>query len=194
MSMAGTELPATSFALLGLLIFDTSETEGLTGYELKQRADFTLRYYWVSPAMSQIYTELRRLAAIGYIVENSGDGPARYRITEAGQSALTTWLFHGEVGFPVLKHPVALRLLMGRLSTPDALSRMLAQHVDELAARRADLQAVRDMLGDEHRTRYAAMVADWGLEYYDSETRIVTGLRTRLDEEAASQDPPEAPS
>ena len=47
-------LPTTSYALLGLLSFG----DELTGYELKQRADSTLRFYWVSPAMSQVYTEL----------------------------------------------------------------------------------------------------------------------------------------
>ena len=55
-------LSMTSYAILGLLAFDgESETKGLTGYELKQRADRTLRFYWTSPAMSQIYTELDKL-------------------------------------------------------------------------------------------------------------------------------------
>ena len=43
------DLPVTSYALLGLLTFG----DELTGYELKQRADNTLRFYWVAPAMSQ---------------------------------------------------------------------------------------------------------------------------------------------
>ena len=46
------ELATTSYALLGLLAFG----DGLTGYELKQRADKTLRFYWVSPAMIQVYS------------------------------------------------------------------------------------------------------------------------------------------
>jgi DNA-binding PadR family transcriptional regulator len=159
-----------------LLSFDS-----LSGYELKQRADFTLRYYWVSPAMSQIYTELRKLSEAEFVETAPSDGPARYRVTELGEEQLQTWLFHGEVGFPILKHPVALRLLMGRLSTPEQLASMLEGLLDDLAERRADLQGGRDMLGDEHRVRYAAMVADWGLAYYDSEAQIVAGLRERLD-------------
>jgi len=178
--MSTREPPATAFALLGLLVFDSGNPDGLTGYELKQRADRTLRFYWVSPAMSQVYSELKRLAAAGYVAELDADATTRYRVTERGQRALTQWLFEREPGFPVLKHPVALRLLMGRLSTPDALEQMLARHLDDLAARRAELQAVRDMLGDDHDRRYAALVADWGLAYYDSETRIVDGLRDRL--------------
>jgi len=42
-------LPTTSYALLGLLTFG----DELTGYELKRRADNTLRFYWVAPAMSR---------------------------------------------------------------------------------------------------------------------------------------------
>ena len=57
------DLPVTSYALLGLLTFG----DELTGYELKQRADFTLRFYWVSPAMSQVYSELARLTAAGLV-------------------------------------------------------------------------------------------------------------------------------
>ncbi len=181
MSMGESTLSTTAYALLGLLVFDRENPDGMTGYELKQRADFTLRYYWVSPAMSQIYTELRKLSEAEFVETAPSDGPARYRVTELGEEQLQTWLFHGEVGFPILKHPVALRLLMGRLSTPDALGAMLDGHLHDLSARRADLQGVRNMLGDEHDVRYAAMVADWGLAYYDSEARIVAGLRERLE-------------
>ena len=57
------DLPVTAYALLGLLSFGDS----LTGYELKQRADRTLRFYWVSPAMSQVYSELDRLHEHGLV-------------------------------------------------------------------------------------------------------------------------------
>ena len=78
----------TAYALLGLLTFG----DELTGYELKQRADNTLRFYWVAPAMSQIYTELG--AADRARVRRAGDaaGEGRrttaYRITTAGARAL----------------------------------------------------------------------------------------------------------
>ena len=83
-------LSTTSYALLGLLVFDSETSEhGLTGYELKQRADRTLRFYWVSPAMSQIYTELDRLSGSGYVQgvdDTSGKRTTRrFRITPAGR-------------------------------------------------------------------------------------------------------------
>src|SRR5919107_4338565 len=86
------DLPVTAYALLGLLTFG----DELTGYELKQRADITLRFYWVAPAMSQIYTELGRLTDHGYVEPLTSEGEGRrttaYRITAAGAHALHEWI------------------------------------------------------------------------------------------------------
>src|SRR6476659_2997184 len=103
-------LPATSYALLGLLTFG----DELTGYELKRRADNTLRFYWVAPAMSQIYSELTRMTNRG--------------------------LVEGRVGFPVLKHTVLLRLLIGHVGEPERIRAMLEEYVAELTVARDDLR------------------------------------------------------
>ncbi|HYI52491.1 MAG TPA: hypothetical protein VEX57_00885 [Microlunatus sp.] len=180
----GQELSTTSYALLGLLVFSGPEAPGMTGYELKQRADRTLRFYWVSPAMSQVYSELARLADAG-LVTTVFDGPAgrrdrRYRISRTGLQRLRSWQTQSIPEFPILKHPVALRLLMGGLSTPEQLRDMLDDYRGALAERRAELVAVRESLGDRSEVAYPAMVADWGLAYYDSEDEIVTRLAERL--------------
>jgi DNA-binding PadR family transcriptional regulator len=181
-------LSTTSQALLGLLAFDAATGEsGLTGYELKQRADRTLRFSWTSPAMSQIYTELanlERLVLVEGAEERQGRRTVRrYRINAAGRAELTRWLADSTVPFPVLKHPIALRLLMGGLMDPRAVTRMLQDYAESLAARRADLAAVRDMLGDRAEMRYPAMVADWGLAYYDAEATITEQLLQRVADE-----------
>jgi DNA-binding PadR family transcriptional regulator len=186
-------LTTTSYALLGLLAFDEGSTSrGLTGYEVKQRADNTLRFYWVSPAMSQIYTELARLAADGAVtaVDDAVDGrpheprrpTRRYRITSAGLEELQAWLNHPAPApeFPVLKHPVALRLLMGHLMEPDRLSAMLDEYLGSLHRRHAELAAVRESLGDDDAYRYPVLVADWGMAYYDAEESIVRDLLARV--------------
>jgi DNA-binding PadR family transcriptional regulator len=180
------DLPTTSYALLGLLTFG----DDLTGYELKQRADRTLRFYWVSPAMSQVYTELDRLTDHG-LVKPREAGPNRksskYRITAKGRRALTSWLEEAPAGYPTLKHPVALRLLIGHLVDPDHTRALLQEHLARLATQRADLEGVRESLrgrdapGDAFR--YPSLVADWGLEYLAGEQDIVEKLLLRLDEE-----------
>ena len=170
---------------MGLLVFDSETSEhGLTGYELKQRADRTLRFYWVSPAMSQIYTELDRLSRRGFVEavdDTSGKRTTRrFRITSDGREALTTWLHTSEHEFPVLKHPIALRLMLGSLMGPGEIEAMLDGYVEALAARRQELQAVREFLGDREAVAYPARVADWGLAYYDAEVEIVEKLRRTL--------------
>ena len=180
------DLPTTSYALLGLLTFG----DDLTGYELKQRADRTLRFYWVSPAMSQVYTELERLSARG-LVSARGAGPnqrsSKYRITAKGRRVLTQWLEQAPAELPVLKHPVALRLLIGHLVDPERSKALLREHLDELGVRRAELARVRDSLHGRDAPgepfRYPSLVADWGLEYLDGERAIIEKLLLRLDEE-----------
>lgn len=186
-------LSTTSYALLGLLAFDSeasvTSATGLTGYELKQRADFTLRFYWTSPAMSQIYSELGRLARAGYVepvaTRRGRRTTRRYRISEAGTATLSGWLAGSEPEFPVLKHPVALRLLMGHLMGPGDAVRMLATYRDRLTERREELAAVQRSLGDADATRYPALVASWGLSYYESECQIVDRLLDALDHDPA---------
>jgi DNA-binding PadR family transcriptional regulator len=180
------DLPTTSYALLGLLTFG----DDLTGYELKQRADNTLRFYWVSPAMSQVYTELSRLADRG-LVKARDAGPnkssSKYQITAKGRRTLTTWLESAPAEFPTLKHPVALRLLIGHLAEPAATTKLLQDYLSALSERRADLVLVRESLRGSDQPgqpfRYPSLVADWGLEYYDSEREIVEKLLRRLEKE-----------
>lgn len=178
-------LTPTGYALLGLLMFAGRTDTAVTAYELKQRADRTLRYYWVAPAMSQVYSEVNRLVAAGLVAAADPSGPpgrrtTRYVITDAGDAALRAWLTQTPVDFPVLKHPVALRLLMGHLSDPATVGAMLDAYRAALADRRRDLAGVRELLGDREEVRYPAMVADWGLAYYDAEARIVAELAERV--------------
>jgi DNA-binding PadR family transcriptional regulator len=179
-------LPITAFALLGLLTFG----DELTGYEIKQRADNTLRFYWVAPAMSQIYTELARLTERGLVEPVTSQGQGRrttsYRITRDGQAALRGWLDHSEVGFPTLKHTVLLRLLIGHATEPQRVRQVLEEYVDELADARADLREVREALrgaDDPGQVfHYPSVVADWGLDYFAAETRHTRRALARLSE------------
>jgi DNA-binding PadR family transcriptional regulator len=136
------ELPVTSYALLGLLTFG----DELTGYELKQRADSTLRFYWVAPAMSQIYTELTRLTQQGYVAPVTTRSEHRrttaYRITADGSRALREWIGQAPVAFPTLKHTVLLRLLIGHVSEPARMHQLLDDYAAQLDEALQDLRVV----------------------------------------------------
>jgi DNA-binding PadR family transcriptional regulator len=168
------DIPVTGYAILGLLTFG----DELTGYEIKQRADVTLRFYWVSPAMSQIYTELRRTGG--------GRDVTSYAITPAGQDALKSWMDDTPAGFPVLKHPVLLRLLVGHATEPEQSRRMLHDYLDELDDALRDLGEVRESLrgadGVGEPFRFPSLVADWGLDYFAAEARHTRRALESLDE------------
>jgi DNA-binding PadR family transcriptional regulator len=185
-------LPTTAYAVLGLLTFG----DELTGYELKQRADNTLRFYWVAPAMSQVYSELTRLTARGLVEPTTSGGEARrtttYRITEAGRLELEAWMMEGRVGFPVLKHTVLLRLLIGHVGEPERIRAMLEEYVAELAVARSDLLEVRDALrgadGPGEVFHYPSVVADWGLDYFAAEARHTRKALDRLSVATPSEE------
>ena len=183
------DLPVTGYAILGLLTFG----DELTGYEIKQRADVTLRFYWVSPAMSQIYTELRRLTERGYVAADArpegGREVTSYAITGAGQAALRAWMDGTPAGFPVLKHPVLLRLLVGHVAEPEQTRQMLHDYVAELDEALRDLAGVREALRGADRPgeafRFPALVADWGLDYFAAEARHAQQALASLDDTTA---------
>jgi DNA-binding PadR family transcriptional regulator len=179
------DLSTTSYALLGLLALHPDDAaEGLTGYELKQRCDQTMRYYWVSPATSQVYTELARLARLDLVAateaENGRRSTRRYALNDTGRERLLTWLSTTEPDFPVLKHPVALRLMFGHLVGPEQVEKWLSSYIAQLEERTAELRAVRESLGDDPRLSSPARVADWGLAYFASESAISAQLRTQV--------------
>jgi DNA-binding PadR family transcriptional regulator len=169
------DVPVTGYAILGLLTFG----DELTGYEIKQRADITLRFYWVSPAMSQIYTELRRLTGLGLVrADARADGGREvttYAITDAGERALKEWMDRTRAGFPVLKHTVLQRGLIGDASEPGPTRRMLLDYLAELERATTDLTEVREALRGADRPgepfRFPSLVADWGLDYFAAEGR-----------------------
>lgn len=180
------DIPVTGYAILGLLTFG----DELTGYEIKQRADVTLRFYWVSPAMSQIYTEIRRLTDLGLVSaaarKDGGREVTSYAITDAGQDALREWMESTPAGFPVLKHPVLLRLLIGHATEPEHTRQMLHDYLRELDDALADLSEVRESLRGADRPgqafRFPSLVADWGLDYFAAETRHTQRALASLDE------------
>lgn len=177
---------ATGHALLGLLSFGSE----LSGYELKQWADGSLRFFWSAPAMSQVYRELERLAEAGYVEQRSvvRDGTRStkvYRLAPAGEKAVRAWLAQPPEP-PLLKHPIALRVFFGHLLHPEGLRRAVRAHRDWCEQVLRDLDAIREDLGDDPTWRNAALVAEWGLEYYRGDLEAVSRVeQAAIDETGA---------
>ena len=80
-------LAATSWALLGMLSYEHE----LSGYDIRKWIDWSMRFFYGSPAYSQIYSELKKLEKLGLVtsrVENTGGTRNRrlYKITARGST------------------------------------------------------------------------------------------------------------
>ena len=145
--MTNRPLRNTSFALLGLLSFGE-----MSGYDLKRLADRSIRYFYWSPASSQIYAELRRFAELGYVTEREVEQARRpdkriYRITESGLAALREWLSEGDAGPVVVKNPLLLRIFFG-IHAP--LERLVERTEQE---RRRSLEVLETLRESERECR-----------------------------------------
>lgn len=182
------DLPATAWAVLGLLSFPGERT----GYELKKWADSSLRFFYWSPAISQIYAELRRLEELGYAVSaRSGPEEARakrrYAITGAGRAALAGWASDtAEAGPPVLKHGLLLRIWLGHLAEPELLRAMVGGHLERT---RGELAAVREAMAQADgvpQWAFPALALRWSERQHLAELELGEALLADLAELDAS--------
>ncbi|MEM9042286.1 MAG: PadR family transcriptional regulator [Actinomycetota bacterium] len=186
-----TWLPTTAYVLLGLLSFG----QRLTGYELRQWALGSTRFFWAAPAMSQIYRELDRLERAGLVDERDESGEAErarttYGLTDAGLVELCRWIDDAPSDEPVIRHPAAFRLFLGHLADGDKLRARLLAHREWLDGLLADLDDVRAGLAGEDRFAYPAMVADWGLEFFGAERSATDGVLRRITDSVESSRSP----
>jgi DNA-binding PadR family transcriptional regulator len=180
-----TPLPATAWAVLGLLSFGRD----LSGYDLKKWADSSLRYFYWTPAASQIYAELRRLEALGYVTSVGDTSDARnkriFRITDSGRSALAHWVDRLETEPPVLKHHVMVRVWLGHLADPERLRVTVAEHRDRSVELAAQAAASAAGASADPTWELAGLVNRWSQRHHESEARLAEELLGELDALAA---------
>ncbi|MFD4631783.1 PadR family transcriptional regulator [Streptomyces sp. NPDC058284] len=187
-------LPPTAWAVLGLLSFPGERT----GYELKKWADASLRFFYWSPAISQIYAELRRLEGLGYATSRrSGPDEPRakrsYAITDEGRAALGAWAGGGQdAGPPVLKHPLLLRVWLGHLTAPDHLRALVAE---DIARTQGELKEVRDALARADGAEawsHPGVALRWSERRLAAEVELAEAMLGDLDALAAPKAPADA--
>ncbi|MDI1461887.1 PadR family transcriptional regulator [Catellatospora sp. KI3] len=138
---------ALGYALLSLL------TRGpATGYQLTQRMKSPIGHFWTAQH-SQIYPELARLAAAGWVEAAEGDGPGprqkkTYTLTPDGLAALREWLPRPPVVAP--RSETVLKAYAANSADPAAMADLYGG----IAARQRSLL--------DEWTREAAMLRDAG--------------------------------
>ena len=180
-------LAATSWALLGMLSYEYE----LSGYDIRKWSDWSMRFYYGSPAYSQIYSELKKLEKLGMVtsrVENTGGTRNRrlYKITQAGLDAVTRWAEEAPADPPSLKHGPLLRVTLGHLTNPARLKEVLQEHVEY--ADKMHREAAKDAkwAGADPSWAYARVALQWAERYYANERELALKMIKELDEAEAT--------
>jgi len=102
------ELSNTSYLLLGILAKGPR-----SGYDLKQFADRSTRFFWAI-SYGQIYPELRRLTDAGLVEPQAAPVGDRqrtvYQLTPVGEEALRDWVADPEVAPMEIRDEMLLKL------------------------------------------------------------------------------------
>jgi len=176
-------LNSTAACVLGILDMgppppahaDWARHPELSGAEVWSALEQSVAGFW-SLTRSQVYQELRRLAADGLVAVSAG---GRYTITAAGRDAARDWFVGRALGEPreeQIRSPIMLTVFFGHYLPADVLERVVREH--ELRARRR-LEALRAMqaaLGDdrslpgstlERATLYLSGAIEWAHDVLD---------------------------
>ena len=108
----------------------------MTGWDLVQAIEASVGYFW-NVTRSQVYRELKTLAAEGYVSEKRAGARDKvpYAITAAGKSAFADWIAK-EPGPDILRLPLVLTVFFGKEVPAEILRRHLEkarlQHASRL--------------------------------------------------------------
>ncbi len=159
------QLPTTSYAVLGLLSFGE-----MSGYDLKQFADQSIKYFFWSPARSQVYSELRRLTSLGYVTEQEVEQERRpdkrlYRITAEGQQALQEWLGRPEVEPDIRKSTFLLKLFLGKETAQETLIAQFEERRRQLQETLAQFEAIEQRIAGDEKFFFPYLTLRHGIAY-----------------------------
>lgn len=179
-------LAPTGWALLGML----SGGDELSGYDIKKWTNWVLRFFYQSPAYSQIYSELKKMELLGFVtsrVDNDGGARSRrlYKITESGQEAIGKWTGEEPYDPPSLKHSALLRVTFGHLTDPEKLRGLLHEHVAYCDRMQREAAIEARFAEEQPAWAYARIALKWAERYYASERELAMNLIKDLDEAEA---------
>jgi PadR family transcriptional regulator, regulatory protein AphA len=154
------EPTAVTWVVLGL-IADAPRS----GYDIKRIVDRTIRHFWAA-SYGQIYPELKRLEAAGWIIGGNAPrgGRARtvYRITATGSDALRDWSGGRETRVE-LRDESLLRLFFADALPRDQAMGLLADRREGYRQMLAYLEGLDDGTGPD--PPFVDLVYRWGLDH-----------------------------
>jgi PadR family transcriptional regulator, regulatory protein AphA len=167
------EATAVTWAVLGLLA-----QRSRSGYDIKQAVDRTIRHFWAA-SYGQIYPELKRLEAAGWIEGSDGSRGARsrrvYRITTAGRRELRAWLGGTETRIEMRDESLLRLFFADAIPHGDALG-LLAARREGYRQMLGYLRSLDDGTGPDPPFvdlvyRWALDYCEWGIEWCEQQDR-----------------------
>jgi DNA-binding PadR family transcriptional regulator len=162
----------------------------LSGYDIRKWIEWSMRFFYGSPAYSQIYTELKKLEQLGLVTSRVEDGGTRnrrlYKITEAGLDAVTQWANEAPLDPPVLKHSALLRVTLGHLTNPARLKEILQEHLAYADEMHRNAAKDAKWAGADPSWAYARVALQWAERYYANERELTLKMIKELDEAEAA--------
>jgi DNA-binding PadR family transcriptional regulator len=179
-------LAATSWALLGILSYEHE----LSGYDIRKWIDWSMRFYYGSPAHSQVYSELKKLEQLGLVTSRVESGSTRgrrlYKITSGGLDAVTRWADEAPVDPPSLKHGPVLRVTLGHLTSAARLKEVLQEHLAYVDEMHRNAAKDAKWAGADPAWAYAKVALQWAERYYANERELTLTMIKELDEAEAT--------
>jgi DNA-binding PadR family transcriptional regulator len=175
-------LPTTAYAVLGLLSFGRE----LSGYDLKKWSDASLRHFFWSPAVSNIYGELKRLEGLGYVSarevpQDDLRNKRVFRITPVGTAALARWVEDSPADPPVLKDHTLLRIWMGHVTGREQLLAMVTAAEDAARTAVDELRHNVEVSRADPSLGYSALVEEWCLREQEARADAFAELRAAIE-------------
>jgi PadR family transcriptional regulator, regulatory protein AphA len=152
-------------ALLGVL-----KDRPLTGYDLVRHFQGTVGFVWSAP-QSQIYPELRRMEAAGFVEARVAPRGQRaqkriYSVTEAGMAELRRWATDF-MPLPAQRDPIYLKAAFFDLAPLDSVREQLRAHIAQFQWRLEQWQARVEAIGERRAELVEVWLARQAVEDHD---------------------------
>jgi PadR family transcriptional regulator AphA len=156
------QLGTTSCVVLGLV-----SRRPMSGYDVASLATRSIAHFWPI-SRSQVYAELSRLEADGYVVgthveQDNRPDKRRYELTAMGDEALDSWLEADGYAPDRTRSGFLAKFFFGENITPDQRLILLGEYRAEIDAYRLELQGIVDKLEDRPGAFYGRSTALYGV-------------------------------
>jgi PadR family transcriptional regulator, regulatory protein AphA len=167
---------ALKYALLGFLNY-----QSMTGYQLKQFFDASVRNFW-NASLSQIYPTLSQMKDEGLLTlevkyQDSSPNAKVYHITEQGRAELQKWLAE-PIEPEAYRSAFLIKVFFGATIDKEPIIAQLKQRLSLAEQELADRQKILADISQTHSTEnglsrealFWSLTADYGIRSAEMET------------------------